>query len=136
MGQHIIRRARSGRRGVYRGGRWAPRSSSSSRQDWRRDSGLLNNGSAALEQDPTQDLSIAPNPVVNDRFQLRIAENSGGTASWQILSLTGQVVRERQIEAGAGVYQEEVSTAGLARGTYLLRWRDERGEQTRRFAVQ
>lgn len=97
---------------------------------------LIDNSSAALEATSQRELSIAPNPVVNDRFQVRVEVEGNGPASWQILSLTGQLLREQQLDLNEGQYQEEISTVGLARGTYLLRWRDERGEQTKRFAVQ
>ncbi len=97
---------------------------------------LIGDSSAALEIAPGMEFNIAPNPVVNDQFQLRIEADREGQASWQILSLTGQVLREQQVQLAGSVFQENISTVGLARGTYLLRWRDEQSEQTRRFTVQ
>ena len=92
--------------------------------------------SASIESAADRAISIAPNPVVSDHFQLRLDHTENGQASWQILSLTGQVLREQQLYLDGGTYQEDIPTNTLARGTYLLRWRDEQGEQTQRFAVQ
>ncbi|MEL7251529.1 MAG: M12 family metallo-peptidase [Bacteroidota bacterium] len=98
--------------------------------------GLVNGMSATLGSDAGMDLSIAPNPVVNEQFQLRVGRTPGGQASWQILSLTGQVIREQQRTTDEGFYEEQINTNTLASGIYLLRWRDEINEKTLRFTVQ
>ena len=81
-------------------------------------------------------IQVAPNPVINDQFQLHLDQVGTGDASWQILSMTGQVMQEKQLELTSSHYQENIAIGTLARGTYLLRWRDQQGEQTVRFAVQ
>ncbi|MEL6657783.1 MAG: T9SS type A sorting domain-containing protein, partial [Bacteroidota bacterium] len=98
--------------------------------------GLVNGTIAALESDAEMDLSIAPNPVVNEQFQLRVERTPGGQASWQILSLTGQVIREQQRTTDEGFYEEQINTNTMASGIYLLRWCDEINEKTLRFTVQ
>lgn len=98
--------------------------------------GAQSPGTADLQTEIDRRLTVAPNPVVNNQFQLRLADAGVGTASWQILSLTGQVVREKQLDLASPHYQENIQIGNLARGSYLLRWRDDQGEQTVRFAVQ
>lgn len=98
--------------------------------------GAQNPESANLDNTNERSIQVAPNPVVNDQFQLQLDQVGSGDASWQILSITGQVLQEKQLELASTRYQENIEIGALARGTYLLRWRDELGEQTVRFAVQ
>ena len=98
--------------------------------------GLVNGTSALPSAEAGLAINIAPNPVVNEQFQLRVEQATGGRASWQILTLTGQVVREQQLTIDEGFYLEQINTNTLASGIYLLRWRDEHNDQTQRFTVQ
>ena len=98
--------------------------------------GIQNPESANLININERTIQVAPNPVINDQFQLHLDQVGTGDASWQILSMTGQVMQEKQLELTSSHYQENIAIGTLARGTYLLRWRDQQGEQTVRFAVQ
>ena len=97
---------------------------------------LIQNTTAVSASSSTSTVQIAPNPILAGSFSLSVDRVGNGPASWQILSLTGQVLREEYLQLDGGGYQQQIPVSGLARGTYLLRWRDGKGEQTKRFAVQ
>lgn len=85
----------------------------------------------------TLDVQTYPNPVTSGLLQLRVENSSGGTARWEILSLTGQILEQEQLQLEQNRYQQDINLpTSLPRGTYLLRWRDEQGEKTTKFTVQ
>ena len=79
---------------------------------------------------------VYPNPVTSGQLQLQVDHPTTGVANWQILTLTGQVLQEQELTVDQQTYQQNISISALARGTYLLRWRDQGREQTVRFTVQ
>jgi len=78
-----------------------------------------------------------PNPA-SSSVELRVPAPAPGEASWEIVSLTGQRLRSQlvPIEQYLTEYRFTISLAGIPAGVYLLRWRDQQGEQTVRFTVQ
>jgi len=79
---------------------------------------------------------VYPNPVTSGQLQLQVDHPTTGAANWQILTLTGQVLQEQELTVDQQTYQQNIGISSLARGTYLLRWRDQGREQTVRFTVQ
>ena len=98
-------------------------------------SGLDDPATQNLEQvEPA--LHLFPNPVTYDQLRVTADTPVSGDATWTILSLTGQVVRQEETSTNIGRTQETINTSGIPPGVYLLRWRDASGEQTARFTVQ
>lgn len=85
---------------------------------------------------PTPGLLVYPNPA-HDEVELTINTPAAGENRWEIISLTGQQVRSQTVYTpeGQGVYQQRIPLAGMTPGAYMLRWRDQAGEQSMRFVV-
>lgn len=97
---------------------------------------LINNDTALLSTQSDQ-LKVFPNPVShNSQIELQVNQTSRGNGLWEIISLNGQVLKQGHVTTDGFAYQENIELSGLAAGTYLLRWQDENGTQSKRFHVQ
>ncbi|MEM1216616.1 MAG: M12 family metallo-peptidase, partial [Bacteroidota bacterium] len=93
---------------------------------------------AASPSAPAHDqrVKVYPNPVLNGQLNLRTTAVAEGLAHWEVLSLTGQSLARGTQSLTSGHVDTRIPLPQFSSGTYLLRWRDELGEQTLRFAVQ
>jgi hypothetical protein len=81
-------------------------------------------------------LSVYPNPAPASQVSLRVATPTTGRGQWALLTLTGQPLRTGTVVLSTAATVVPLDLQGVARGTYLLRWRDEGGEQTIRLTRQ
>jgi hypothetical protein len=91
---------------------------------------------AASARSTAPQLSAYPNPTTSDQLSLQVATSARGYGRWEILSLTGQPLRSGMVPVTAPSTVLALDLRGLARGAYLLRWRDAVGEQTIRLVRQ
>lgn len=77
---------------------------------------------------------LFPNPVTTE-LQFEFEASDRGSGTWTLLNITGQALSSQEVKVQDGLNRLTIPTTGLKPGTYLLRWRDEEGEETHRFTV-
>jgi hypothetical protein len=81
-----------------------------------------------MDEEMANVMTIAPNPA-NDNVTIALNATSGRFA---IVTLSGQVVASGDLTEG----QNEVSTATLANGIYMVRVISESGEAVEKLAIR
>ncbi|HKK79879.1 MAG TPA: T9SS type A sorting domain-containing protein [Phaeodactylibacter sp.] len=98
------------------------------------------NGPSALTSTsrPTADrgqIEVFPNPSAGQP-QLKIQLPQAATIEWQLLSITGQIVQQQQLNAAAGKTVVPVVGQPLPKGLYLLQVNSPYGKWSRRVIIQ
>jgi len=118
-------------------GRWVSLWGSSRRTAWAAPSSA--SGSPGKWLELSKDFVIYPNPSNGDRIGFHFVAPHEGTARLEILSLTGELVLERDKRLAGGEDEFVVSMKGKASGVYLSRLvitsGGRRVEANRKFAV-
>jgi len=68
-----------------------------------------------------KELTVYPNPILGESVNLGISGFSEGTATVQILSMAGTLVREYQIPVSEATSSQNISLAQLPNGAYIVR---------------
>ena len=87
-------------------------------------------------QSTNASLGVFPNPVVDGQVNFRVDETGQGHASWEILTLTGQSLLQRNVSTDGFSFEESLSVDHLPKGTYLIKWQDKKGTKVARFNLQ
>lgn len=66
-------------------------------------------------------ISIAPNPVITDNFNLNVASAQAGKMELSIFDMQGRLVNRQNISLIAGFNSLPVNAGNLAAGTYMIR---------------
>jgi len=93
--------------------------------------------SSASAQETVQGLRLFPNPAQeNQEVILEFAASQPAEALVSLISLTGQALRSQRMLAVPGANRMNISTAGLAKGIYLVRVEANGGAGYRKLVVQ
>ncbi|WP_460673989.1 T9SS type A sorting domain-containing protein [Larkinella ripae] len=76
---------------------------------------------------------IFPSPVVDNFLTVNVPALQQPTISAQLITMAGQLLQTRQLEAGK---QHQVDVSTLAQGIYIILFRTEHQHYTRRFVKQ
>ena len=82
-------------------------------------------------------MRLYPNPVQKDQeVILEFASEKASTATFSLLSLTGQALRSQRSNITIGANRMSMSTAGLPKGLYMVRIDANGGANYRKLVVQ
>ncbi|MGV3504587.1 MAG: T9SS type A sorting domain-containing protein [Adhaeribacter sp.] len=71
------------------------------------------------EEEILKTLSLYPNPA-QEALQLAFRMPAAGPLTVKLLSMSGQVVAQREMRRHSGLYEQRFNVEGLARGVYVL----------------
>ena len=80
-------------------------------------------------------IEVFPNPSAG-KPQLKIHLPQAATIEWQLLSITGQIIQQQQLNAAAGETIVPIAVQPLPKGIYLLRTNSPYGKWSRRVIIQ
>lgn len=93
--------------------------------------------SATAAPEAAQGLRLYPNPArENQEVILEFTTEKATEATVSLLSLTGQALHSRRMDAAPGANRMNISTAGLAKGLYVLRIEANGGASYQKLMVQ
>ncbi|MEO0341184.1 MAG: T9SS type A sorting domain-containing protein [Bacteroidota bacterium] len=80
-------------------------------------------------------VSVFPNPVI-DKINVAISGRSEADVSVQLVTLNGQVLNQRLIEAGNIVLNQQIATEGLPKGIYLVKIQSAQEVRVEKVVIQ
>lgn len=87
-----------------------------------------------LKSSPTQ-LTIFPNPVTENLF-VQLASTKADKLTLQISDMQGKVLQQQVDEVGVGNTSVSISTATLAKGSYVLLVKSGEGIKQKQFVKE
>ncbi|MDR3046010.1 MAG: thiol protease/hemagglutinin PrtT [Bacteroidales bacterium] len=82
-----------------------------------------------------ENISIYPNPAT-DKITVDLTANNAGKLNFQIVDLTGKVIRTDVVNHLGGELNHEIYVNDLSKGMYLVKITSDKGQVTHKFIVQ
>ena len=87
-----------------------------------------------FEEDTEASMNLYPNPA-QEVIHFRLDRSTSNNARVQIISITGQLMRETEVQLMEGIHEEKLLISDLPQGTYLLKVNTGAEEYIEKFNV-